>query len=533
MLWVVLLLAAGFALTNGVHDAGNAIAAPVMTRAAGPAPAVIVAAVLHVVGALVVGTAVAATIAGIVLVPTGQMLAVLAAAVLGALAWSLLTLWWGLPCSSGHCLVGALAGAALADGGTAAVHWGGLDGLRPVGVVGSLAWLFLSSVLALLLAVVGIRVARRSLRRATRAAESPVRVGELAASAGLALAHGSNDAQKTMGIATAALLAAGRLDRFAVPFWVLAGSALLLSLGTLLGGWRVVRTLGRRIYRIRTLDGLVSQSSSGVIVLAASLLGAPISTTDVVAPAVVGVGSGERWRHVRWNVAGEIGLGVAGHPAGVRGARRGVAPLLEVGRMRRWFLPDAPDLLGLLGQQGAVTVTGVDALAAWAHGDPSAAQRVRTLEHEADRVRREVQTAITSAFVTPIEPEDVYELSERLDSVLNAAKDLVREAELTEMSPDDAIAEMADLLALGTRNLVDAFPVLMKDPDLATSHADAAVKQQRSLEHVYRRAMSALLAETDLREVTGRRELYRRCARIGDRIEGVAHRIWYSVVKES
>jgi len=308
VLFVVVILAAIYCVVNGVHDAGNAIAAPIVTGAMRPAPAVVVAAVFHVVGALVVGTAVAATIAGIAIVPEDRMLQVLGAAVLGALVWSLVTLLWGLPCSSGHCLVGALAGAALAEGGIGAVHWGGLDGLRPEGVFGSLLWLLFSSAIALPLAMVGIRLARRSLRRARRAVESPVRYGEVVTSAGLAFAHGSNDAQKTMGLITAALVAGGNLSRFAVPFWVVLLSALLLTFGTMLGGWKVVRTLGKRIYRIRSLDGMVSQGTSGVIVLAASLAGAPVSTTDVVAPAVVGVGSGERWRHVRWAVAAEIGL---------------------------------------------------------------------------------------------------------------------------------------------------------------------------------------------------------------------------------
>ncbi len=308
MLVTVLVLAAAFGVVNGVHDAGNAIAAPVVTGALRPAPAVVIAAVFHVIGALVVGTAVAATVAGITQVPVTEELPVLAAAVSGALVWSLATLWWGLPCSSGHCLVGALAGAALAEGGPSAVHWGGLDGLRPEGVLGSLLWLVFATAIAVPAAIVGIRVARRVLARATRAAERPVRRGEVATSAALAFAHGSNDAQKTMGLMTAALVADGRLSRFAVPFWVVLASALLLTAGTLLGGWRVVRTLGRRIYHLTALDGLVSQGSSSTIVLVASLVGAPVSTTDVVAPAVVGVGSGERWRHVRWAVVGEIGL---------------------------------------------------------------------------------------------------------------------------------------------------------------------------------------------------------------------------------
>jgi PiT family inorganic phosphate transporter len=305
---VVVLLVVMFGLVNGIHDAGNAIAVPIVTGALRPGPAVFVAAVFHMIGALVMGTAVAATVAGIAAVPAAQELAVLGAAVLGALVWNVVTLCRALPCSSGHCLVGALAGSALAEGGKHAVHWGGLHGLRPEGVIGSLLWLVFSSAAALPLAMLGIRVTRRTLRRASRAIESPIRRGEVVASAGLAFAHGSNDAQKTMGLMTMALVAGGHLSHFAVPFWVMLASAVLLTVGTMLGGWRVVRTLGRRIYHLRSLDGLVSQSTAGLIVVGASLLGAPVSTTDVVAPAIVGVGSGERWRHVRWAVAGEIGL---------------------------------------------------------------------------------------------------------------------------------------------------------------------------------------------------------------------------------
>ena len=308
MVLVVIALAGAFAIVNGIHDAGNAIAAPVVTRAIRPGPAVVGAAALHVVGALAVGTAVAATISGIVVVPSDQMLTVLAAATLAALVWSLLTLWWGLPCSSGHCLVGALAGAGLAEGGSSAVNWGGMDGLRPEGVVGSLLWLLLSSVIVVPMAMAGIHLAKWGLRRGKRSIERPVRHGEVVASGGLAFAHGSNDAQKSMGLMTGALVAGGHLSHFAVPFSVALASGLLLTVGTLLGGWRVVRTLGRRIYPIQALDGLVSQSSSAVVVLVASLAGAPISTTDVVAPAIVGVGSGQRWRHVRWSVVGEISL---------------------------------------------------------------------------------------------------------------------------------------------------------------------------------------------------------------------------------
>jgi len=201
--------------------------------------------------------------------------------------------------------------------------------------------------------------------------------------------------------------------------------------------------------------------------------------------------------------------------------------------MRRWFLPESPDLLGLLVQQGDLTVSGMDALSAWSRGDPSQVAVIQALEQQGDLAGRAVLTAVKRAFVTPVSPEDVYEISERLDAVLNGAKNLIREAELLRMEPDPPMAEMADLVALGVRDLVRGLPDLASRPDKATECADAAVRQQRALEHVYRRAMSALLQIDDVHEVSARRELYRRCARIGDRIEGVAHRIWYAVVKEA
>ncbi|MGA8296692.1 MAG: inorganic phosphate transporter [Acidimicrobiales bacterium] len=308
MLIAVLALSIAFGLVNGLHDAGNAIAAPIVTRALRPESALVLSAVSHVAGALVVGTAVATTLAGIVSVPGGELLATLGAAVSGALVWSLFTFSLGLPCSSGHCLVGALAGSALAEGGGSAVHWGGISGLRPVGVVGSLLWLILSSALAMPAAFGMIVVARRGLRRASRAIAGPIRRGEVLTSAALSFAHGSNDAQKTMGLLALALVASHHLRHFAVPEWVALSAAAALGTGTALGGWRVVRTLGRGIYPLRALDGLVSQGVAAAIVLVASLAGAPISTTDVVAPAVVGVGAGERWRHVRWQVVREIAL---------------------------------------------------------------------------------------------------------------------------------------------------------------------------------------------------------------------------------
>jgi inorganic phosphate transporter, PiT family len=308
VLSVVCAFSVAFGLVNGLHDAGNAIAAPIVTHAMRPKSALALCATFHVFGALLVGTAVATTLAGIVAVPKGELLSTLGAAVAGALAWSLLTYFLALPCSSGHCLVGALAGAALAEGGAHAVRWGGIVGLRPVGVLGSLVWLVFSSLIAAPFALGLVVSARHALRRASRAITGPLRRGEVVTSAALSFAHGSNDAQKTMGLLALALVASHHLARLVVPFWVMLIAAAALATGSTLGGWRVVRTLGRGIYPLRVLDGLVSQGVAATIVLVASLAGAPISTTDVVAPAVVGVGAGERWRHVRWRVVSEIGL---------------------------------------------------------------------------------------------------------------------------------------------------------------------------------------------------------------------------------
>ena len=201
--------------------------------------------------------------------------------------------------------------------------------------------------------------------------------------------------------------------------------------------------------------------------------------------------------------------------------------------MKRWFLPESPDVLGLLVLQGEVAVRGMDSLEAWSKGDASQAAVIRTVAHESEKAGREVMLAVKSAFVTPISPEDIYELSERLDSVVIGVKNLIREAELVQMDPDPPMVEMAGLVSLGVRDLVRAFPDLASHPDRATGCADAAVHQQRSLAHVYRLAMSALLEVDDIHEVAARRELYRRYSTIGDRIEGVAHRVWYAVVKEA
>lgn len=200
---------------------------------------------------------------------------------------------------------------------------------------------------------------------------------------------------------------------------------------------------------------------------------------------------------------------------------------------RHWFTPHTPDVLGMLEAQAAVTLEGVRALRAWAEGDRSAADAVRDAEHRADDCKRTLRIALTEAFLTPLEPEDLFELSRGLDDVVDSANHTVREAELMTAEPDAAIAEMAGALVDGVERLGAAFTALAAGAtDAATRAADEAVASQRRLEHAYRGAMSALVGTDDLREVTVRRELYRRVSRTGDHVIVVAERVWYAVLKQ-
>ena len=260
-------------------------------------------------GPILVGSAVAATVAGIVEVPANETVAVIGAGLIGATSWNLLTWWRGLPSSSGQALVGGLVGAALMQGGTSAVNWGGFDGWRPVGVAGTVVALAISPVIGAVGAFAVLRLLKRGLRRASSRARNPVNRSQWPGAAALAFSHGSNDAQKAVGLIAALLLAEGKVDSLAVPTWAMVGSAAALTLGTALGGWKIVRTIGQRIYHIRPLDGFSSQATSSVVILGASFIGAPISTTHVVASSIVGVGAGRRrWHHVRWTIVREMGI---------------------------------------------------------------------------------------------------------------------------------------------------------------------------------------------------------------------------------
>ncbi|WP_432544731.1 inorganic phosphate transporter [Kineococcus sp. SYSU DK002] len=294
---VVVVVALTFDFTNGFHDAANAIATSVSTRALTPRIALVMAAVFNLLGAFL-GTGVATTIGyGIVDVGMGaHALAVVLAALVGAIGWNLTTWWWGLPSSSTGALLGGLAGAGVAAGSN--LHW-------DVVLVQVLVPMLVSPVIGLLL---GYLVMAWILRRLRDAARGPVerrfRMLQTVSASAMALGHGLQDAQKTMGVIVLALVAGGHHSGRGIPWWVQLAAAVAISAGTYCGGWRIIRTLGRRIAQLDPARGFAAEAvAASVLYVAALIFHAPVSTTQVVSSAVVGAAATKRRSAVRWRVA--------------------------------------------------------------------------------------------------------------------------------------------------------------------------------------------------------------------------------------
>ncbi len=531
-----LALALAFAATNGVHDASNAIATLVATRTATPFQAIVLATFFNLLGPLLIGAAVADTIAGIVTVPADEAVAVIGAGLAAAVAWNLLTWQRGLPSSSSHALVGGLVGAALAEGGLNAVQWGGLDGLHPVGVFGSLIALAISPVLGFAVALLLIRALRAFARRATRRWVKVASNGQWFTSAALAFSHGANDAQKSVGVIAALLLAAGRTDSLDAPSWVVPACAVALTAGTALGGWRIIRTVGRGIYRIGAIDGMVEPDG----VCGSDLRRFARGRTGFHEPGRRLVGRRRRRRQAALAPRQLVdrqgdGTGLGHHPARRWADGRGN---LRTGRMahlnpRRWFLPETPDVIGILRAQFALTIEAAERLADWAGGAEVELAELREIEERGERARRDLLHALRESFITPIEPEDLYSMSRGTGRMLDDMADLVGEAEVLRCSPDRGLADMTGLLAEALREIDRGVANLGSSGTDATACADRAIEGVRAMQDHYYRGMATTLDLDDRGERIARRELYRRCSRIGDTAVDVAERIVYSVVKES
>jgi PiT family inorganic phosphate transporter len=302
LLLAVLGLAVLFDYINGFHDTANAIATSVSTRALRPEHAILMSATANFVGALT-GTAVAKTISsGLADTPAGaDGQTIVAAALVGAIVWNLVTWRLGIPSSSSHALIGGLLGAVIASIGAQAIKVDGVIGKVIVPLV-------LSPILGVAIGFAAMVVILNVFRRA-----NPQRINERfrrlqVISAGfMAFSHGSNDAQKTMGIMTLALVAAGALPADAsIPLWVIVLAASAISLGTAAGGWRIIRTMGQRVVKLDPVHGFAAETTAASIIFTASHFGMPVSTTHVISSAIIGVGSSDRLSAVRWGVAGNI-----------------------------------------------------------------------------------------------------------------------------------------------------------------------------------------------------------------------------------
>ena len=300
-----------FDYTNGFHDAANIVATVIASRAMTPAQAVVIVGVFEFLGPLLGGTAVANTIGKFVTlddVPKLLSLGILLCGLLGAICWNFLTWWKGIPSSSSHALVGGLVGAVVLAVGADHVAWGfsELSQGRFTGVTKVLLALVMSPLLGFWAGFLIHRLMHAFLRARKPSANVALRNAQFITAAGLAFSHGANDAQKSMGILTLVLLLGGFIPTFEVPFWVMLACAIAITLGILSGGWRIVRTLGFAIYRVRPIHALGSQITSASLIFAASMIGAPVSTTHVVATSIMGIGASERPRAVRWAKAREI-----------------------------------------------------------------------------------------------------------------------------------------------------------------------------------------------------------------------------------
>jgi PiT family inorganic phosphate transporter len=306
LLVVILLIgiALSFDYINGFHDAANSIATVVSTRVLTPGQAVIWAAFFNFVAAFAFGTAVASTVGKGMIDISVVSFAVIFAALCGAIAWDLITWYLGLPTSSSHALIGGYAGAAVAKAGLVAVT--GCQGCAK-GWTKTLSFIVISPMIGLAAGLLLMVAIYWICRRMT-----PARVDrwfrrlQLVSAALFSLNHGANDAQKTMGIITAVLVAGGYLQTFHVPFWVVLMAHTAIGMGTLAGGWRIIHTMGSKITKLQPVNGFAAETGAAGAIFVATFLGIPVSTTHAITGAIVGVGATRRLSAVRWGVAGQI-----------------------------------------------------------------------------------------------------------------------------------------------------------------------------------------------------------------------------------
>jgi inorganic phosphate transporter, PiT family len=298
LLIIFIAIALLFDYLNGFHDSANVVATVIASRAMSPRMALGMTALANLVGPFLFGVAVATTIGNEVVTSQAVTIPVALAALVSAIIWNLLTWLLGIPSSSSHALLGGFMGAALAGYG--------LGVIQEEGLIKVLLGLFISPVLGALVGWVVMRIVLKAGEKLSPRVNIFFLRAQWLTAATLGLSHGTNDAQKTMGILTLGLVAFGVLPTFHVPIWVVAASASAIALGTAMGGWRLIKTMGAGFYRIRSTHAFSSQVAGTVVILGAALLGGPVSTTQVVSSTIVGAGAAERMSKVRWGTAMQI-----------------------------------------------------------------------------------------------------------------------------------------------------------------------------------------------------------------------------------
>lgn len=302
MIPVQLVIAIGLAVLfdflNGVNDSSNIVATMIASRAFSPRRALALTAVAEFLGPFLFGVTVAKTIGDEVVQSSALNLDVIIACLLGAITWNIITRSLGIPGSSSHALVGGMIGAVVAGAGFNAIKFPGLEKV----VIALVA----SPLIGFAFGFLIMRLIYFLSRNATPRINSFFKRSQIVTALGMAFSHGTNDAQKTMGIITLSLMISGYLSEFKVPTWVIAASAGAIALGTATGSWKLIRTLGGKFYKIRPVHSFATQATAGFVILSASFLGLPVSTSQVVSSAIIGIGSSERLGKIRWSVAGDI-----------------------------------------------------------------------------------------------------------------------------------------------------------------------------------------------------------------------------------
>ena len=300
LLIIVIVLTLVFAFLNGIHDSSNIVATMISSRAFSPRAALGVTALAEFSGPFIFGVAVANTIGNEIADASAINITVLLAAISAAILWNLLTWYLGMPSSSSHALIGGFIGAVLIGAGWDKIMLAGLEKV--------LIALFVSPLIGFAFGFIINRLITFLFANATPRVGWLFKRGQIVTAVALALSHGANDAPKNMGIITLALVTGGVLPEFAVPLWVIFASSGMIALGTARGGWRLIRTLGAKFFKIRPLDGFNAQLASAVVILGSSILGGPVSTTQVVSTSIMGVGAAHRFSKVRWGVAVDIAV---------------------------------------------------------------------------------------------------------------------------------------------------------------------------------------------------------------------------------